>query len=389
MRHLLLNRPIRSGLGYPTTFPRIVFNGREDFGVPQAAPLAGVRSCNPGPGTLDIRDNTAQCSISGGDLIVPASATFANPGARIVDLNDVLFRLYGQAAWYEMYYTVVGDLRLNIGLSSGSYNTSRGFFITSGTFQTIASAGPLFVDTGEAIPAINTPFRIIVITRQVGTYYILSVSPFTTYKVLRIHDISVADVLGIGWVNGFTTSTTTRYLKNMWHVDLIASGFEAPWGNQYGLATARYAGAVVAGQVFSHEADCWIHWTQTALPTGITVTSVRFRQQDATNYWEVRILATGNLELWEYVAGVGVLRGTAVAAVAAGNQIRVLCDAARIRIWAADVYLINYTLATNFQTATAGKLETVGTAGAVSDLIVSSCYLSGVALSSMQAIAAA
>jgi hypothetical protein len=57
----------------------------------------------------------------------------------------------------------------------------------------------------------------------------------------------------------------------------------------------------------------------------------------------------------------------------------VIADGTTIRVYANNVLKITYTSATNFQTATQGRVY-LGTGGAVSDIVTYPRYLSGEAL---------
>lgn len=127
------------------------------------------------------------------------------------------------------------------------------------------------------------------------------------------------------------------------------------------------AGAVSAGVTFTHPANGVIAWTQTTL--GSPVSDVLVRYQDANNHWRVRVWADGTLYLYEDVAGVVTARATTGAGVVSnGHRIVVVCDGTTIEIYSNDVLRITYSSASNFATATDGRLDALGTGGAVSDL---------------------
>lgn len=385
MRLLLFPNRLIPPLGYGWT-SGMSFQGREEFSIARSSPIAGEYNPDPGPGILEIRDNSNQCNISNGEMVVPASATFANPAAILYSDNATL--VAGMTSWIEAYYTaVLGDFRMNMGMSLGAFNPSHAYFVSTGNILTIAPAPePSLQDTGEAIPAVNTAFRLIHIKRNTGTYYLFSVSPYTNYKLLRIEDTFADPPAGTALCNGFTTSTITRYIKNMAFIDLVGSGYGVPWSDQYALSTSRYAGSVSAGQTFTHPADCWIRWTQTTLPNAGQETHIRFRIQDASNYWFIKVTNAGVFSLNEVVAGVPTQRATD--AVSAGQRIEIATDGTKIVGFTSGTYKWIYSSAANFQTATDGIVQQLGTGGSISNLEIWYRYLTGEAKASLDRVGA-
>src|SRR5690606_5532771 len=99
-----------------------------------------------------------------------------------------------------------------------------------------------------------------------------------------------------------------------WRDWLCAVNLRAPWNTDYGIATQRLAGARSAGDTFTHEADCLLEFTVTTLPSADQI-EMRFRAQDASNYWQVTVDSSGNLDLDEVVGGVVTQRGTAAGVI--------------------------------------------------------------------------
>lgn len=80
----------------------------------------------------------------------------------------------------------------------------------------------------------------------------------------------------------------------------------------------------------------------------------------------------------EVVAGTPTSRGTGAAgSIANGQRLVVIADGSTIRVYANNVLKTTYTTATNFATSTAGVLASLGTGGAVADLIAWPRTLSG------------
>jgi hypothetical protein len=216
------------------------------------------------------------------------------------------------------------------------------------------------------------------VMRGTGAHYLARVGTSGPYTLLWVSDAVSDDQL----TSLFLTSAAPANLSfDSWKV----TDLPAPWDTDYGIATQRLAGSVVAGTTFTHEANCLIEWTQTTLSTGSGV-RVLFRKQDLSNYWRVGISNAGDLTLVERVADVDTTRATAAGIVAAGHRIVVIADGAVIRGYSNNVLRWTYNSATNFATATAGEVNVLGTGGVVSDVISWPRVLSGAALSTLNAV---
>ena len=108
------------------------------------------------------------------------------------------------------------------------------------------------------------------------------------------------------------------------------------------------------------------------MPTLVSAGSIsfRFRIQDANNYWNLTINNTGALNLFEWVAGVPTLRASVAAVMTAGTTVDLLAWDKSIRAYVNGTYRWSYESATNFKTQTGGEINSLGTGGSVSNLIV-------------------
>ena len=158
-----------------------------------------------------------------------------------------------------------------------------------------------------------------------------------------------------------------------------------PWDTDYGIATDRLAGARTAGDTFEHEADCLIEAEIDTIPSSDQI-ELRFRIQDANNYWRVTIDSSGNIDLDEVVSGSPTQRGTSAGVISNSDRIVIIADDETIKVYEANNLRITYTSAANFKTATSGELETEGTGGAVSDIVSWPRALSGAALAALEAV---
>ncbi len=178
------------------------------------------------------------------------------------------------------------------------------------------------------------------------------------------------DTLGTG---GVLANLTTRTLDQRLATDIL----EAPRS---------------AGDTFTHEADFVGEFTVDALPSAGQI-EFWFRIADSTpaseDLWRVTIDSTGAIDLDELVAGTPTQRGTSAAAITAGERIVITADDETISIFGDVTREINYASAATSKTAVAGELDTLGTAGAVSDIIIYPRTLSGSAKQALDRMAAA
>jgi len=338
----------------------VVYLLRDDFSTAASAPLTSPRTAEPGPGTLTIADTPGYQSIVGGALRM-----FSN-GA-VVSTNDTYIaagpytRTAGMALLGKI--NIVGaDGRCILGWSSGLATTvdKYGIYPKSGTTRRVVGVDAF--SEGQLFPA-----------AVVGTYSAYAVILRATGAIFGVQD---AGIWRLFWITN-TDTTATLYARlhdvgigalNLYADYLRALQLPAPFDTDYGLATQRLAGARSAGDTFTHEANCIIEWTQTTVPSALQ-TEVRFRIQDATNYWQVTVDSTGALDLDEVVAGTPTQRATAAGVIANGDRVVIIADGTTIRVYEANTLRITYASATNFATATAGELETEGTGGSVSEII--------------------
>lgn len=351
---------------------------RDEFTTDDAAPLASPRTCEPGPGTLTAVQTDGQLSISSGALAFPAQTT-ANFG----DLGFTtggLARAIGRALSVNARYSTVPGagqyshmlMWANTVPVTAAGHRSHWMLVTGGS-PTIWLGDASDVLTGQAI-AVNTTYQLGIVMRSAGAWFLAKGGSLAEWTLL--------------WAS-VTANTATVYpaFQNRHGVgtldSLRAFDLAAPWATDYGIATQQLAGARAPGDTFTHEANALIEFTVGTVPAALQI-ELRFRVQDATNYWQVTVDSTGALDLDEVVAGVVTQRGTAAGVVANGDRIVIVADGTTIRVYEANTIRITYAAAANFQTETDGELETEGTGGAVTDIVSWPRTLSSAALTELE-----
>lgn len=337
------------------------FLARFDFPGAWSNVLVSPRTAQPGPGTLVITDTNNKLSIVGGKL------TFATGGVGAGDPGVWGAQLTRRAG---LAVVAVGVLTAN-GLIVGWDSNQVGNLVDAFRFLTTSLSvfdQSTSIDGGLTVSGATT-YSIAVVQRGTGFFIFIKGGIYTNWTVVWVGAVGTANYFPAG---AALTTTAVATLDTFRVLDLAA-----PFSTDFGLATQRLAGAQSAGQTFTHEANCVIEWIQTTVPSAAG-TTVNFRRQDASNYWQVNVIAGGTLTLWEVVAGVFTSRGSVGAGtVTDGHRIVVVADGSTIRVYSNNVLRFTYSSASNFATATSGILNALGTGGAVSDIISWPRTLSG------------
>ena len=361
---LLRRRMLVAGMGGALTYLL-----RDEFATAAGAPLTSPRTCAPGPGTLTITDTGNNLSIGGGKLLGRGIAGAGDPKVMTAAFDRVAGRLFsflwtyntnrGGGGWYN---NVLPTANPNLGIMDVSGN------------ETTIPPG----STGGDALAIGTEYTVAAILRGTGGFVLLKSGAYTEWTLSFVGNLLTLTPMYAGaWARAADFDIDT----DSWRI----ADLPAPWTTDNGIATTVLAGARSAGDTFTHEANCLIEFTQTTVPAALQ-TELRFRIQDATNYWQVTVDSTGALDLDEVVAGSATQRGTSAGVIANGDRIVIIADGTTIKVFEANTLRITYTSAANFATETAGKRnDSVGTeGGTVTDLIAWPRTLSGTALSTLE-----
>lgn len=328
---------------------------RDQFATDAAAPLTTPRTCEPGPGTLTLVQTDGQFSIVGGAFTFPAQGTpvWGNQGA----YGASLARVAGRA--------LLGTLRFSALGANGGF---IGFGGASAVFTDLISAGIFWYSGGVAAVladgstplsgalATATDYQCAVILRATGSFVLIKGGAFTNWALLWV------DAAGSGATGRpkFGNKDLAGTLDDFRVLDLPAFATD-PY-------TENHSGSQSAGQTFVHAADGQVEWIETTRPSAAS-TLIFFRYQDASNYWQAEVNSSGDFLLKEVVAGVPTTRGTASAVVSSGHRCVVSFNGTTIRGFSNNAARWTYASAANFQSATAGQVNALGTSGVVSNLI--------------------
>lgn len=327
---------------------------RDYFTTDEASPLTSPRTAEPGPGTWTV-DN-ARPLIHGGMLVFPPhdtiSASYLN--------SPTYAHKAGRCAIYRCKQT---------GARVDPQWTCTGVTFALMSNGTVTGIGVYYGNTYN-----NSPGTLAVIRSEQGYAYCVDLT--TDELIWYYQDRQSVD-------DGYFRlgSPLSSYNGIFQHGCVVDLG--APWNTEYGIVTQRLAGSRSSSDTFVHEANALIDFVATTIPTAGQI-EVRFRVQDSNNYYQVTVDSSGVLDLDEVVSGTPTQRGTWTGPVVSGNRIVVVAVGASIKIVVGTQLRISYASAGPFQSETDGEIETLGTGGAVSDLITWPRDLTGQALSEIE-----
>lgn len=317
------------------------------------------RSETPGPGSWDIggADAASQFSVGSGNWNIAGGSSktaYKSATTGIARAAGLLHTLPHPGA-------NVSDSTFGFGAN----NTARPLqstFTLVGSNLAVRRNGGSALDLGIPISSVGRIFTVLAAT---GTYYFAVVSGVTQLVWIDSLDTQATVYPGMG----FSAASPGAYAYS----DERVRQLHNEWLNANPIATTVLSGARSAGDTFTHPANGHIEWIQTTLPSA-GQTNLRFRKQDAINYWHVGDDSTGLLYLQEIVNNVATTRGFWGAALANGHRIIIKANGTTILVYSgavgSELLRVTYASATNFQTATAGELNSLGTGGAVSNIIV-------------------
>jgi hypothetical protein len=119
---------------------------------------------------------------------------------------------------------------------------------------------------------------------------------------------------------------------------------------------------------FTHTADFTMQITVAAFPSAGNAI-IKFREQDATNYWRLLVQAGGAVVLQEVVAG-GATTHASVSGLSNGVIISMTALDETVKVFDDGNLSFTYASASNFKTETSGEISSLGTGGDLDDLTV-------------------
>lgn len=345
---------------------------RDEFTTNAGAPMATPRTCEPGPGSLNLTDTGSVLSISSNRLQWTAM-TVSNRDPRAISAST-LTRAAGVAL--AGIFNVSG--RALVGWDTVTTRSPQTHAIQVAGGSALEYINPSAISITFDALTINTDYEWMIVLRGTGAIALIKGgSQFSEWSILWVDDtVNTSGMYpGVGVANGTSTCR---------HDDLRAAQLASPWTSDYGAVTNRTASPTTGDQL-AHEANGIIEIIWTAA-TGATF-ELDVRRTDDDNRWIVRCDQAGStIKLIERNAGVETERASSAQTWSNGTQYRIvsICYGNTIRNYVQYTAKGNYTSASFNNTATIAEIN--ASAGAVSNFVTWPRMLSGTALSQVESI---
>lgn len=359
------------------TFTPKVYLFRDEFASGSWPSGSGTRTSDVG--TLTVVDGSTRLSMTGGE-VVPNGATVGtnSPGiyqntaharAAGLALKATVKRVsaYGSSVNKLFSPCVVWNF------SAGGFDLAQMYGITftaTGTFAVLAadtsSLGVLAIGTSD------TYYEFGVILRDTG--------------FIAVVDGKIVGVSAFGTQSNLYPNVSS--LSSDRHPPAAARMAVGALGGVWAADTI-YTSKITtpaAANTFTHTANGIVDFIVTTLPVSGSM-QVAFRWQDDNNHWRINIDSAGAVALQEVVAGTPTNRATTTCT--AGDHIAVLFSGSASRLWrerSGGMVSIAGTAGSSFLTLTAGKVLSLGTGGAISNLYAWPESLAGDALAIYNAL---
>lgn len=349
----------------------VVFADYADDPAPVASPIVG-RS-----GQLTVVENDGSFSITSGKLAFTAQSTpvfgdqgFKGDTAFVRNAGLVFFTTLTATtviANNRGYYGFAQDGNLNTtSLTSSSMYALNSAGIAGGIDARIGSSTNLNVGTYT----ISTEYQYAIVVNHRGAFHFIKGGVLTDWTLLWKASTNTTTPVYPSFINYLLAGSF-----GLWRVALLPTNTTYPvpaLGTRdldlstpgTGTGTSSIA-SPAAGNTFVHTADTLIEFTLTTMPSSGNI-DIRFRKQDGSNYWYLRITAAGALSLIEVHPGIDV-RATAAGVLSGGEKITLKVNNETITGYYNGTQAWSYASATNFKTATTGEINSLGTGGAITN----------------------
>ena len=333
----------------------------DNFATDRLAGAIDGTVAETGPAERVVTDTEDKLTISGSSLLCAGPKAIPAWGDPAFALDQRIYRVPGRTLFFSVcsndatpnamigfYVITASGPNIHHGVNYGVGGTTLGYR---------QSVAPNTISVGTI--AQDTIYNFAIVMRSSGAFMFVKGGIYTQWTLMWV-DTEVASY-------EYITASMINFNASLFNIQIV--DLVEPWTDDYGIATDFKHGNVAAAATFSHTSNCVIEYTVATINTAGSLT-LNFREQDATNYWQLAIASNGSLILNEVVGGVPTSRGTgAVGSIASGQRIVIVADGSTIRVTANNTLKITYTSAANFATETTGALSSLGTAGVVTDII--------------------
>jgi len=347
----------------------------DNFTTDESAPITNPRTCEPGPGELNIVDTGNALSISDDILISTQRTTTSDP--RFLS-TEQFERASGLASYWKLSKSGSGNAAA-FGFSSIAGQGGDGvLFYFYSTLVKVYDNTTLTNNAWNGAWPYGEFAEFIFIMRSTGAFYLIKdPSFFTEWSIYWVGILSASD----GYISYYAGSSGTDDTN----IDTVkVFQMPSPWDDDANIYT-DYDAMPASDTEFEAQANCIIDFTITTIQTSGTL-EIRFRIQDSSNYWRFTHLSTGSAYLHEVVAGTPTQR-VSMTAVLANQRVQILCNDEKISIWAGTygtTLKSTYAFASNFKTDTGAHLVTLGVDQVLENFYVWPVTLSGDLLSEIE-----
>jgi lysophospholipase L1-like esterase len=296
--------------------------------------LGSPRTATPGPGTLTVTDAGSKLSISASTLAVATGGGIGSTALQATSLARTAGRMIFTVVKGTTYTNPLplGWWKNTTLTYAGGANVANGLFISGANMDPMANGA--FFSVYAAVHG-GTTYQLAIVLRGTGAFYFMRGGDLKNAWTLQWVD-SVEATTPV-----YPTLAPAQMAGNFgeWDVRDLGGSF----ATDYGIASQDVA-SPVSGTSYVAVADGIFDLTFTA-PNPLTATSAHlfYRYQDASNYYDLSVDASGNLKLDVLVAGARTNRIAAAVVIVAGATVTV-----RVRARGPIHTVWYYTSAWNF-----------------------------------------
>lgn len=359
------------------TFTPKVYLFRDEFASGSWPTGSGTRTSDVG--TLTITDSSDRLDMTGGE-VVPTGATVStnNPG---LYHNSAYARATGLALKATVKrVSAYGANALKLASPMIVWNFGPGATVLNQMY------GAAFFNTGLFVLFTGDIVQLSTLKADASDIYFEFGLILRDTGFIAVIDGKIAGVSAIGTQSDLYPNilgySTDRHPPA---VDRMAVGRLGGVWTADTIYTSKIA-TPAAANTFTHTANGIVDFIVTTLPASGSI-QVAFRWQDDNNHWRINIDSAGAVALQEVVAGTPTNRATTTCTT--GDHIAALFSGSASRLWrerSGGMVSNAGTAGSSFLTMTAGKVLSLGTGGAISNLYAWPESLAGDALAIYNAL---
>ena len=236
----------------------VVYLFYDEFVTPELSPITTPRTAQPGPGVLDLEENTGTYDIASGKLISTnvtgqhLASGFTSQGG-FVRASGLAFSLLGHVV---IGRGVILQARTAPGVPVDSpdqlNNAAGGIYLADDSGDADVGVINLFL-LGSVIvlkePSFSMGDRLdaVLVMRDSGLFFLVKQNTwYREWTLIHVVDTPTSSPLYL---------SSGSYDINSEYDSVKAFQMGAPWNSDHGIATEKYLGAVTHGQSFTHDED--------------------------------------------------------------------------------------------------------------------------------------